>query len=90
MTASNSKLNFEKALEALEDIVTKLEAGQLSLDDSLKAYETGIGLTRQCEQALHLAEQRVHKLISDADGAPQQVPLDLPSQDLKPDPDAPS
>lgn len=89
MTASNNRLNFEQSMEELEAIVAQLEAGQLSLDASLKAYEQGINLTRLCEQALAVAEQRVQKLTSGADG-PQQVPLDLPSQDATPDPDAPS
>lgn len=55
---------FEQSLEALETLVQKMEQGDLSLDDSLAAYERGVGLYRQCRGALEQAELRV-KLLAD-------------------------
>lgn len=54
--------NFEKALEELEAIVESMEEGKLSLEDSLKQFEKGIALTRQCQESLAEAEQTVKKL----------------------------
>lgn len=55
---------FESSLDELEQLVQKMEKGEMSLDDSLAAYERGIGLYRQCQAALEQAELRV-KLLSD-------------------------
>jgi len=56
--------HFEQSLEELEQLVEKMEAGDLSLDQSLTAYERGVGLYRQCQQALKQAELRV-RLVTD-------------------------
>ena len=56
--------NFEQSLDALEHLVAKMELGQMSLEDSLAAYERGVGLYRRCQQALEQAELRV-RLLSD-------------------------
>jgi exodeoxyribonuclease VII small subunit len=55
---------FEASLDALEQLVGKMEAGGMSLEDSLAAYERGVGLYRRCQAALEQAELRV-KLLSD-------------------------
>jgi exodeoxyribonuclease VII small subunit len=55
--------NFEAALEQLNQLVEKMEAGGLSLEDSLRSFEQGIALTRQCQQALQAAEQKVQILL---------------------------
>lgn len=60
---ANGKFNFEKALEDLNKIVTQMEQGGLSLEESLKQFEKGIALTRECQQALQNAEQKVQLLI---------------------------
>ena len=57
--------NFEKALENLEEIVSSMESGELTLEDSLKAFETGIKLTRECQTALKDAEQKVRVLLNE-------------------------
>nr|WP_318024157.1 exodeoxyribonuclease VII small subunit [Ghiorsea bivora] len=59
-------LSFEQALDGLTTMVEKLESGKLSLEDSVKAFEEGVILTRQCEKLLDDAEQRLQ--ILDADG----------------------
>lgn len=59
----NTLPNFETALAELEKIVEKMESGEQSLEESLKAFQRGIELTRACQQGLRDAEQRVEKLI---------------------------
>lgn len=54
---------FEESLARLESLVEKMESGDLSLEDSLKTFEEGIKLTRECQQALKSAEQKVNLLI---------------------------
>lgn len=55
-------IDFEAAMRELEELVEKLEQGEYSLEDSIKQFERGIELTRQCQQALNAAEQKVQKL----------------------------
>jgi len=61
------EVNFESALEELETLVAQMESGDLSLDDSLKAFERGIALTRHCSTALKEAELKVQALTEDGD-----------------------
>jgi len=61
--------DFEQSLAELEAIVDKLEAGDLSLDESLKQFERGVQLTRVCQTALKQAEQKVEILMRKS-GAP--------------------
>lgn len=58
--------DFETSLDALEQLVEKMEHGEMSLEDSLAAYERGVGLYRRCQQALEQAELRV-RLLTDPD-----------------------
>ena len=55
--------DFEHSLDELEQLVAKMEGGELSLDDSLASFERGIGLYRHCQQALEQAELRVRLLL---------------------------
>jgi exodeoxyribonuclease VII small subunit len=57
---------FERSLDELEQLVQRMEKGDMSLDESLHAYERGVALYRQCQGALQQAELRV-KLLSDLD-----------------------
>jgi exodeoxyribonuclease VII small subunit len=54
---------FEQALQELEQLVEKMEQGELSLEDSLQHFERGIRLSRTCQQALREAEQKVEILL---------------------------
>lgn len=63
---SNKSLNFEKSLEDLESIIEKMEGEQLTLDDALKHFETGVNLAKQCQTTLAEAEQKVSLLIEKA------------------------
>jgi exodeoxyribonuclease VII small subunit len=60
-----ANIDFEKALAELEQLVDRMEAGDMSLDDSLKAFERGVKLTRHCQSALRTAELKVKKLTAD-------------------------
>lgn len=64
MSRKNSKFNFEESLANLEELVEAMEAGELSLEESLKAFEQGIKLTRECQLALEQAEQKVQLLLA--------------------------
>lgn len=61
---------FEEALQQLEQIVQKLEKGELPLEESLKLYEDGIRLSRLCHGKLEEAEGRIEMLLKDARGEP--------------------
>lgn len=63
---TNKSLNFEKSLEDLESIIEKMEGEQLSLDDALKHFETGVNLAKLCQTTLADAEQKVSLLIEKA------------------------
>jgi exodeoxyribonuclease VII small subunit len=58
----NERFDFEAALEELEELVTKLEKGDLPLEESLKEFERGVALTRSCQKELKEAEQKVNLL----------------------------
>ena len=67
---ADQPVEFETALAELEALVSQMEDGELSLDDSLKAFERGIALTRQCQSALSAAELRIKVLTEDGELAP--------------------
>jgi len=58
-------IDFETSLSELEDIIERMEKGELSLEQSLKDFERGVYLTRSCQKALKDAEQRVSILMQD-------------------------
>ncbi len=62
------KRTFEKSMEELEGVVKGLESGDLSLDDSIKAFENGMNLTKECEGMLSDAKGKVEKLVKGAGG----------------------
>ena len=64
-----SKLSFEQAMNELEDVVAKLENGQVPLEDSIKLYEMGNDLKKYCEQKLKEAEEKVSQITISNDGS---------------------
>lgn len=64
---TNQIAHFERSLDELEQLVAQLEEGDLSLDDSLKSFERGIALFRDCQGALEQAELRVKVLLDPED-----------------------
>lgn len=71
-----SLLSFEEAMRALEGIVKKLEEGQISLDESISAYEIGALLKRHCEEKLKEAKMRVDKITLSENGDVKTEPFD--------------
>jgi exodeoxyribonuclease VII small subunit len=64
-------LSFEAALEELETIVSRLEQGEVDLEDSIALYERGMALKVHCEKKLKGAEMRLEKIVLGPDGAPK-------------------
>jgi len=62
---NEKEVPFEVVLQSLEGIVTQLEKGDVSLEDSLKAYEKGVQLVREAEKRLEGMEMRIEELLSD-------------------------
>ncbi len=62
------KLDFERSLARLEEVVEKLENADLSLDEAMKLFEEGVRLSRDCQKLLEEAEGRVEILLKKADG----------------------
>jgi exodeoxyribonuclease VII small subunit len=62
-----SKEKFEEALEKLEEIVRRMEAGEMTLEESLKAFEEGIKLSRLCMKKLDEADRRVELLLREGE-----------------------
>lgn len=60
---------FEQALAELEDLVERMESGELSLEESLASFEKGVALTRNCQKALSEAEQKVRILTDNTPDA---------------------
>lgn len=73
---TKKKETFEASLKKLEKIVGQLEEGDLPLEESLKLFETGVKLSRECRERLDQAERRIELLIEDSEGEPLLQPLD--------------
>ena len=67
---------FEAALEELEQVVEQLESGDLSLEDSLAAFEKGVGLVKLCNEKLTEVEKKVELLVKDKEGKFQLKPFE--------------
>jgi exodeoxyribonuclease VII small subunit len=77
-TPPATALPFEAALQELESIVTRLERGDVSLEDSIEIYGRGEALKARCEALLREAEARIEKITLGTDGKPTGVaPLDV-------------
>jgi|TARA_B110000091_G_scaffold210412_1_gene253214 exodeoxyribonuclease VII small subunit len=74
-TEQVSAFNFEASLAELEALVQQMEQGDLTLENSLAAFERGISLTRGCQTALAQAEQKVNVLMQDAQGKVVEQPF---------------
>ena len=71
-------LSFEQALKELEGIVSRLERGDVALEESITIYERGEALRGHCDRVLKQAEARIEKLTFNADGSPSGTqPLDV-------------
>ena len=70
-------MSFEDALAELEQIVRRLEGGQVKLDEAIMSYERGAQLKRHCERKLNEAQQRVDRIVIGPDGAMGMEPAKL-------------
>ena len=73
---ATKKLSFEEAMARLEVIVTQLEQGDSPLEEALALFEEGTALMKQCSTALDKAEQKVAKLLPDANGKPVETEME--------------
>jgi exodeoxyribonuclease VII small subunit len=72
-------MTFEDALRALEEVVRKLEGGDVRLDDSITLYERGEELRKLCQARLDAAKARIDRIVQGADGTPSGTqPFDAP------------
>ncbi|MAV23559.1 exodeoxyribonuclease VII small subunit [SAR86 cluster bacterium] len=65
MSNSNKKTDFEASIQKLESIISKLEDENINLEDSVKSFEEGINLVKECQKQLATAELKVKKLLDD-------------------------
>jgi len=79
MPETDSATTFEEALRALEEVVRKLEGGEVPLDESITLYEEGERLRKLCQARLDAASARIEKIVAGADGqAVATQPFDSP------------
>jgi exodeoxyribonuclease VII small subunit len=83
MSKAQKNEKFEVMLGKLETLVEKIEAGEISLEDSLKAYEEGMGLVTACETYLNDAQKRIKVLLKDRDGVLQEKDFETPNINLQ-------
>ncbi|MAC98962.1 MULTISPECIES: exodeoxyribonuclease VII small subunit [Pseudomonas] len=79
MARKKTAVDFEQSLGSLQALVERLESGDLSLEESLTAFEQGVALTRDCQQALSQAEQKVQQLM-ESNGELRTEPFDGASE----------
>ena len=60
-------MKFEEAMKSLEETVSKLESGDVSLEEAMELFEKGVGLSKTCQKLLSEAQLKVTKLIADSD-----------------------
>ena len=72
-----NNVTFEEALQALDEAVSKLEGGALSLDESLATFENAVKLIKICNEKINSAEQKVKMLIENVEGTVTDVPFDV-------------
>lgn len=81
MTRAKRPPDFEKSLAELEALIERLESGDLPLEESLKAFERGVTLTRECQSALEAAQARVEILTRSQEGEARLTPFETDEDD---------
>jgi exodeoxyribonuclease VII small subunit len=75
--SDGEKVDFEESMHRLEQIVSELESGQLSLEDSIARYEEGIQLSRRLHKVLDESEKRIERLVEKEGAGPSTEPMEL-------------
>lgn len=73
------KKTFEESMQRLEEIVSLLEKGEAPLKESMDLFEEGMRLAAECDKQLDQAEQAVVRLVKGADGAPEEISMEVES-----------
>jgi exodeoxyribonuclease VII small subunit len=73
---AKKELSYEEAMQQLEEIVRRLEKGDVPLEESLALFEKGSGLIARCSKLLDEAEQKVVRLKKGSDGSPEELPFE--------------
>tara|TARA_B100001996_G_scaffold285337_1_gene225602 strand:+ start:134 stop:358 length:225 start_codon:yes stop_codon:yes gene_type:complete len=73
MAKEDKKIDFESSLKELESIVEKLEDEDINLEDSVKSFEKGISLVKECQKQLHNAELKIKKLLDDGSSSEADI-----------------
>ncbi|MBI5816059.1 MAG: exodeoxyribonuclease VII small subunit [Nitrospinae bacterium] len=81
MSENNKEIKFEAALKRLEEIVGKLEGGDLELEKSIELFEEGVRMAKTLQKKLDEAEKKIEKLVRGKDGALATEPAADPSED---------
>ena len=74
--AKSKEISFEESMIALEDSISKMEVGALTLDESIEAFEKALGYIKLCEKKLAAAKERVRILTESEDGSVTDMPFD--------------
>ena len=74
------EINFEEALNKLENEVKKLESGNMTLDESISSFEEAVKLVRLCNEKLEKAERRIRLLTEKEDGTVTDIPFDTENE----------
>ena len=74
------ELSYEEAMKELEIVVKELESGELSLDESIKKFERGMELSKQCGTLLEEAEKKISVLMEKENGEMQEVPFQIETE----------
>ncbi len=77
MANSKESKSFEESLNELEKITTELEKGELSLDDAISKFESGIKLSKECSEKLNKAEKRINILVQSENGDMVEEKFDI-------------
>ena len=83
--SEGEKLDFESSMKRLETIVEELEAGELSLEDSIARYEEGMKLSKRLTQVLDESEKRIERLVEKEGAAPTTEPMELSGRERSED-----
>lgn len=81
MAKKNDEQKFEGALARLEEIVSRLEKGDVELDEALTLFTEGSRMAQLCQKKLAEAQTRIEKLVTDRNGEPTSEPIDDPTED---------